>query len=788
MKTFKFTSIVKTGQVWFLLLFVFQLNAQQIETLVKGLVVDELGTHMSHVTVTLVLSKEGCVTNANGYFELTNLSYGQHHLKFSYMGMIDWVEVIKLDSLSPIVDLDKVVMKEDAYIMNNIVITATKTEKNIEDVPIPVTVVDVKDIRAMGSIRLGDVLQEQTGMTVVADHGNGIQIQGFDADYTLILIDGQPIVGRTSGTLDLDRITVNNIKQIEITKGPSSSLYGSEALAGVINIITEESKDPLVANFSSKYRTYNTRDLGVDLEMKHKKVSSYINLNNYASDGYDLTPETLSKTSAAFDSYTVGGNIKYEIDSNSNLRLNGRYFIENQFDQSEIIEEDKVNIIDFEGEKNDWNLSPVYVYDFTKHTRLTLNNYSTGYNTRSDYYYNERGNIYSEGYFNQLFNKSEAQLDYRLNKANTLTVGSGYILETLKSNRYRGVNKFGTKYGFIQNDWSPRNKKIIVLLGARYDGHSVYASQLSPKLAVQYKLKKWISFKGAFATGYKAPDFRQLFLDFTNPTAGYSVFGSNIVQLGMEELEESGQIQAILIDPSNLDMIKAERSIAYNFGFDLKPGKNKKVIIRTNLFRNDIKNMIESAPIALKTNGQQVYTYFNLSKVYTQGLESEFRYSFSKSLRLALGYQYLEAKDKSVIDQLEEGTVFAIDPETNNTYRVDKSSYGGLYNRSKYSGNVKLFYINTKKRYNFSLRGIYRGRFGFGDLNNNAILDSDTEYVKAFTTWNFAFSKQLLKEERLNLQFGIDNIMAITRDYISYMPGRFIYIGASYRFARSKKQ
>ena len=235
-------------------------------------------------------------------------------------------------------------------------------------------------------------------------------------------------------------------------------------------------------------------------------------------------------------------------------------------------------------------------------------------------------------------------------------------------------------------------------------------------------------------------------------------------------------------------MIKAERSIAYNFGFDLKPGKNKKVIIRTNLFRNDIKNMIESAPIALKTNGQQVYTYFNLSKVYTQGLESEFRYSFSKSLRLALGYQYLKAKDKSVIDKLEEGTVFAIDPETNNTYRVDKSSYGGLYNRSKYSGNVKLFYINTKKRYNFSLRGIYRGRFGFGDLNNNAILDSDTEYVKAFTTWNFAFSKQLLKEERLNLQFGIDNIMAITRDYISYMPGRFIYIGASSRFVKSKKQ
>ena len=92
----------------------------------------------------------------------------------------------------------------------------------------------------MFSMCLGEVLVEQTGLAVVADHGNGIQVQGFNSDYTLILINGQPIIGRTAGTLELDRITVNNIKQIEITKGPSSSLYGSEALAGVINIITSD--------------------------------------------------------------------------------------------------------------------------------------------------------------------------------------------------------------------------------------------------------------------------------------------------------------------------------------------------------------------------------------------------------------------------------------------------------------------------------------------------------------------------------------------------------------------
>ena len=98
------------------------------------------------------------------------------------------------------------------------------------------------------------------------------QMQGLDSDYTLILVDGVPLVGRTAGTLDLSRITVGNIKQIEIVKGASSSLYGSEALAGVINIITENPKQGFKGDIDLRTGTFNTTNTSANINYKKGKI------------------------------------------------------------------------------------------------------------------------------------------------------------------------------------------------------------------------------------------------------------------------------------------------------------------------------------------------------------------------------------------------------------------------------------------------------------------------------------------------------------------------------------
>ena len=159
-----------------------------------------------------------------------------------------------------------------------LVVTATRTERTVGALPMPVVLVSKAQIRTMGSLRLTEVLAEQTGLAVVPQvngQGSGIQVQGLNPDYTLILLNGEPLIGRYTGSLELSRIAVGNIKQIEIVKGPSSSLYGSDALAGVVNIITERSGGTR-GSLYTRYGTNSTMDLSGDYGTSVRKLGLYV--------------------------------------------------------------------------------------------------------------------------------------------------------------------------------------------------------------------------------------------------------------------------------------------------------------------------------------------------------------------------------------------------------------------------------------------------------------------------------------------------------------------------------
>src|SRR5690606_30694517 len=114
--------------------------------------------------------------------------------------------------------------------LSEVIVTATRTVRQLSSLPLPVQLVSKKEIQSVNSLRLSDILNEQTGLITIPDFGGGegIQLQGLDSQYTLILVDGVPLIGRSAGTLNISRITVGNIKQIEIVKGASSSLYGRD--------------------------------------------------------------------------------------------------------------------------------------------------------------------------------------------------------------------------------------------------------------------------------------------------------------------------------------------------------------------------------------------------------------------------------------------------------------------------------------------------------------------------------------------------------------------------------
>ncbi|AWW00706.1 TonB-dependent receptor plug domain-containing protein [Arcticibacterium luteifluviistationis] len=650
--------------------------------------------------------------------------------------------------------------------LEQVVVTATKSERQLSSLPMPVTVIAKKQIQQMGSLRLSEVLAEQTGLFIVNDHGNGVQLQGFNPDYTLILVDGEPLIGRTAGTLELSRLAVGNIKQIEIVKGPSSSLYGSEALAGVINIITEQ-PDKMGGDVYARYGSNNTWDLSALGNFKKEKLGISLFANHYSSAGYDLTPETVGNTVSPFSNYTLQPRINYDFSENTKLKISGRLFEESQSGNYEVEETDGPALIAQTGAVHDKNLNLSLNHKFSTSLGLTARLYASGYETESLLTYDQDKSVYDESYFNQTFFRPEAILDFSFAEKHFFLVGAGMVNETVEATRYDELKKFNTKYIFGQYEFYGSDK-FQVNVGGRYDAHSAYRNQFSPKLAAMYKVNSQLKLRGSVGVGYKAPDFRQLYLNFTNAVAGYSVFGSQELETNIAKLESQGQISNIFIDPSSFGLLNPESSLASNIGLLFTNNKGRTATV--NFFRNDVSNLIESFPVAQKTNGQNVYSYRNLAEVFTQGAEvnvsQRVNISFGGSLKISGGYQYLEAKDKSILAKISEGSLYRRNPESLETERVSRRDYGGLLNRSKHSANLKFFY-ETDNKLGFNIRGMYRGRYGFNDQNGNAIIDMDDEYAKGFLLVNTSVSKSI---DKWTLQTGIDNVLNF-KD-AQYQPGQ----------------
>ncbi len=658
--------------------------------------------------------------------------------------------------------------------LDAVVVTATRTERQVGSLPMPVTVVGKNQIQQSGSLRLNDILREQTGLTIVSDHGQGLQIQGFSPDYTLILVDGEPLIGRTAGTLDLNRLTVGNIKQIEIVKGPSSSLYGSEALAGVVNIITE-SPTRTQGSLSARYGANRTSDLTGDVSLRAGKTNLYLFGNRYASAGYDLTPETFGNTVSPFTNYTGSGRLTSQLANRLKLTLTGRYFTENQNTDAQLTDQ---QIVLGAGKVNEYTINPVVTHQVSDVWKLMYRYYRSGYNTATDLRYQTTGAEYDASYFRQTFNRPELVVERTIRNRHFLTVGVGYIGESVEATRYPGRQVFSTRYGFAQFEWVP-TRRLTVIAGGRYDDHSQYASQVSPKLSARYELSPTLALRGSGGVGFKAPDFRQLYLNFDNGVVGYSVFGTQEVAAGIARLQQRGQIAEVLIDPARFGAIRAESSVAFNLGLsaNFQQTYDLPLQLSVNLFRNDVRDLIETQVVAQKTNGQNVFSYTNLNRVFTQGAEVDASYRLTLGagrLTVSAGYQYLDARDKSVVDAIRAGQVFRRNPETLVTEQVKLADYGGLLNRSRHMANLKFFYELPKQGLSASLRGIYRSRYGFADRNGNLILDTDSEYVPGYITWHVAAAKTI---RQLTVQAGIDNLTGYTDpQYIPTLAGRLWYV------------
>lgn len=671
--------------------------------------------------------------------------------------------------------------------LDEVIVTATRSRRQLSSLPLPVTLVGKKKIIQSGTVRLNEILKEQTGIITVADESGfqGVQIQGIASDYILILIDGVPLVGRNAGNFDLSRLTVGNIKQIEVVKGPSSSLYGSEALGGVINIITEKpTTNNLTGNTSYRFGSFAQQDINVDIKQGFKKFRYGLFANRFSSNGYDLDKKTESQTVNPFKNYTLNGRLYYDFNEKLSLFTSTRFY-------DQVQEADHtVDNVQYEGDtkQREWNAHVRLNHKWNKKLNTTYELYYTNYTANELLTDPISTTILSESNFHQKLFRPEIRGSFKFSSLNkddirswktgTLTTGIGFQYDELNRTYFDETVQFTSQYLYAQYDFNPL-KRLNVIAGVRFDNHSEYSNQFSPKLAMRYKLTDAFAIKGSIGNGFKAPDFRQLYFDFTNSAVGYTILGYNVAFNKLQELDDQGQLLNILISKDELNTpLEAESSIGYNLGITYTEGKSN---VELNFFRNDFKSLIDTRIVARKTNGQNVFSYVNFDEIFTTGIEINTGYKLSNTINLSAGYQLLFAYDKQKRQNIEDGQVFVRDPANNQTIEVSKSDYFGLINRSRHNTNFKIYYDIPSVKANMNLRVLYRSKYAQYDTNGNGLIDTyDTSFINGFATINTAASKTFYSD--FTLQVGANNLLDYTDNNIPSMPGIQGYIKLNYQF------
>ena len=616
------------------------------------------------------------------------------------------------------ISFPEIMSMSNVFEMDEIVITGTKTKHLLKDTPVITEVITRNEIEATGAENIGEALEHHVGIVVHRDaHGDGVQLQGLASDYVLILLDGEPQVGRIAGKLDLARIPVENVQRIEIVKGASSALFGSAAMGGIINVITRGASSPFALQFTNNVEEHNTIDSRGTVEIKRDKLNALMTLAANHRNPIDLDETNPSTTIDGYQNFTQSVRTEYQLTQRAKLLFSGQYFAQAQ----EGVSENSGVVFDRLGDIDNFSATVGTAYRPSLDSKLVGKIFATRYRDESTVIDRDTSLTASSNITIQDLVKGEVQFDTSLGARSQLTAGAELIFENLESQRITGGEKDVTTNSlFFQNEFRP-SRNLALVVGGRLDHHSEFGAHFSPKLSGLYRVTSDFTVRTSFGQGFRAPDFKDLYLDFSNPTSGYQVLGNPGLQ--------------------------PESSNSWNLGLEYQ--FRSALLGRLHLYRNNLKNLIEAERVGKSVLGGSKFQYFNVSEAFTEGVEVELATRSIRGLAAAVGYAYLNGKDE----------------ETGLT----------LLNRSKHSGNLKLSYINEEIGFNLNLQGRYGSKWGFYDDGDKVL--EDEEYAPSNWIWNLRGSKQILTW--LKASVGINNIFDFKIPSFYTFAGRSFYGGLS---------
>lgn len=499
------------------------------------------------------------------------------------------------------------------------VVTATRTPQRSDEVTVPTEVITRREIEVSGARDLAELLELYPGVEIARDvpvRSSGVRLLGLDPEYVLVLIDGERIPGRFGGTLDIERLSLRDVERIEIVKGPSSVVYGSDAMGGVINLITRKPQRPLEASGRASYGGRNELDLRGGGGAVLPWASVGLGAGFRRGDAFDLEPSDVATTGSDLFAWDVDASASGRpagVDVGARARYERRDAFGVDLSPSGAI---------FDRRDREESFTANARAEFKPDDPTTLSARAAFGLFRDQFQQDQRLARDLDEYTDSREQLLEAglQVDRRLFGVHLASLGADGLMETLRSPRLQ--TGYGLRYRgalYAQDDWRVLEQpRVAVVGGLRVDQDSQFGPNLSPRIAARYDPRPGLALRASFGGGFRAPSFQELLLHFENPGVGYVVEGNPALQ--------------------------PERSRGVNVSADWEV--NEGVLLSASAYRMDLQGLIAIVTLQEATPDTPTrFGYENTARATSQGVELSSRVRLLPSVWLDAAYTLADARD-----------------------------------------------------------------------------------------------------------------------------------------------
>lgn len=611
--------------------------------------------------------------------------------------------------------------------LNNVVITATKFPFKQNETGKVITVITQEELQKNIGKTLPEILNRQVGITISGANNTpgtnqSIYMRGASSANTLILLDGVPLYDASgiSSEFDINNFSLYNIERIEIVKGAQSTLYGSDAVAGVINIITKKSADkPVTVNVNFAAGSYNTYKGSVSLSGSAKGQTYFISYSKIYSEGFSSAYDSTGKNNFDKDGFKqdlFNVNYGFKLTPKTEIRVYGKFNINHADIDAGAFEDDKDYTYKYRN----------FISGLTATYKLGNGNLHLNYNynwfdrdftddssSRGGFAIYQKGNYTGISHFAELFDNWQLHksievlvgVDYRQNATSQsyLSISSYGPYNTLPLSKDSiKTNQFSTYASLFLKNMSGFNAE----LGGRWNHYSIYGDNFTYSVNPSYLIKKLKIFANV-SSGYRVPSLYQLYSEYGNKN------------------------------------LKPETSTSVEGGLQYL---NEKINARVVYFSRDIKNVF-----TFYTNPSTYASmYINEDKQKDHGIEAELAYTISDKFSVSANYTYVTGK-------IFTKDFSAKDTSFNNLYRQPSNTFNITLNYqllkqlflSAHLKTVSKFYEPQYAAAPYEMKGYYTIDFYseykfnkkfkiFADLQN--ITDQKYFDIRGFNSKRFNFN------------------------------------------------